>query len=81
MLFELLFDIILIMKCEQDGQIVMQFDYLLCELFGLIKMDFLGLWNFIIIFDVFDNIWINWGEEFDFEYLLFDDCGVYDLFV
>src|SRR5690606_1686754 len=42
---EPLLDIIPIMKREQDGQIVTQFDYPSCEALGLIKMDFLGLRN------------------------------------
>ncbi|MEN0104265.1 MAG: DNA polymerase III subunit alpha, partial [Curtobacterium sp.] len=37
-----LIDIIPIMKREQDGQIVTQFDYPASESLGLIKMDFLG---------------------------------------
>ncbi len=40
-----LIDIIPIMKREQDGQIVTQFDYPAAESLGLIKMDFLGLRN------------------------------------
>ncbi|MGO3679614.1 MAG: DNA polymerase III subunit alpha, partial [Microbacteriaceae bacterium] len=43
-----LIDIIPIMKREQDGQIVTQFDYPTCEGHGLIKMDFLGLRNLTI---------------------------------
>ena len=46
---EPLIDIIPIMKREQDGQIVTQFDYPACESLGLIKMDFLGLRNLTII--------------------------------
>src|SRR5690606_40777596 len=40
---EPLLDIIPIMRREQDGQIVTQFDYPSSESLGLIKMDFLGL--------------------------------------
>ncbi|WP_341210605.1 DNA polymerase III subunit alpha, partial [uncultured Microbacterium sp.] len=46
---EPLIDIIPIMRREQDGQIVTQFDYPACESLGLIKMDFLGLRNLTII--------------------------------
>ncbi|TPX00629.1 DNA polymerase III subunit alpha, partial [Schumannella luteola] len=46
-----LIDIIPIMKREQDGQIVTQFDYPAAESLGLIKMDFLGLRNLTIIDD------------------------------
>ena len=53
---EPLIDIIPIMKREQDGQIVTQFDYPACESLGLIKMDFLGLRNLTIIDDALDNI-------------------------
>jgi DNA polymerase-3 subunit alpha len=54
-----LIDIIPIMKREQDGQIVTQFDYPACEALGLIKMDFLGLRNLTIIDDALDNIESN----------------------
>ena len=40
-----LLDLIPIMKREQDGAIITQFDYPTCESLGLIKMDFLGLRN------------------------------------
>ncbi len=50
-----LIDIIPIMKREQDGQIVTQFDYPSCESLGLIKMDFLGLRNLTIISDALDE--------------------------
>ena len=58
---EPLIDIIPIMKREQDGQIVTQFDYPSCEALGLIKMDFLGLRNLTIINDALDNIEANRG--------------------
>lgn len=57
-----LLDIIPIMRREQDGQIVTQFDYPSCESLGLIKMDFLGLRNLTIISDALDNIRMNRGE-------------------
>lgn len=74
-----LIDIIPIMKREQDGQIVTQFDYPSCESLGLIKMDFLGLRNLTIISDALDNIRMNRGEELDLEHLGLDDRAVYDL--
>ncbi|HWU32502.1 MAG TPA: DNA polymerase III subunit alpha, partial [Marmoricola sp.] len=74
-----LLDIIPIMKREQDGQIVTQFDYPSCESLGLIKMDFLGLRNLTIISDALDNIRTNRGEELDLEHLALDDRPVYDL--
>ena len=42
---EPLVDLIPIMRREQDGQIITQFDYPSCEALGLVKMDFLGLRN------------------------------------
>lgn len=74
-----LIDIIPIMKREQDGQIVTQFDYPTCESLGLIKMDFLGLRNLTIISDALENIRLNRGEELDLEHLALDDQASYDL--
>ena len=76
---EPLLDVIPIMRREQDGQIVTQFDYPSCEALGLIKMDFLGLRNLTIISDALDNIRTNRGEEIDLEQLALDDRGAYDL--
>ncbi|MDQ5840389.1 MAG: DNA polymerase III subunit alpha, partial [Chloroflexota bacterium] len=42
---EPLIDLIPVMRREQDGQIITQFDYPSCETLGLVKMDFLGLRN------------------------------------
>ncbi|WP_431280445.1 DNA polymerase III subunit alpha [Leifsonia poae] len=74
-----LIDIIPIMKREQDGQIVTQFDYPACESLGLIKMDFLGLRNLTIINDALDNIEANRGEKLVLEDLALDDRGAYEL--
>ncbi len=76
---EPLLDIIPIMRREQDGQIVTQFDYPSCETLGLIKMDFLGLRNLTIISDALDNIRMNRGAELDLEHLALDDRPAYDL--
>ncbi|MFT4052497.1 MAG: DNA polymerase III subunit alpha, partial [Microbacterium sp.] len=76
---EPLIDIIPIMKREQDGQIVTQFDYPSCEALGLIKMDFLGLRNLTIINDALDNIAANRGEPLVLEELSLDDQAAYDL--
>lgn len=76
---EPLIDIIPIMKREQDGQIVTQFDYPACESLGLIKMDFLGLRNLTIINDALDNIEANRGEPLVLEELALDDPGAYEL--
>lgn len=76
---EPLIDIIPIMKREQDGQIVTQFDYPACESLGLIKMDFLGLRNLTIIDDALDNIKANRGEDLVLEELTLDDGPSYEL--
>ncbi|MGM7677390.1 DNA polymerase III subunit alpha [Microbacterium sp. A94] len=76
---EPLLDIIPIMRREQDGQIVTQFDYPSCESLGLIKMDFLGLRNLTIISDALDNIRMNRGEDVDLEHLELEDRPAYDL--
>ncbi|MFD1826614.1 DNA polymerase III subunit alpha [Mumia zhuanghuii] len=60
---EPLLDIIPVMKREQDGAIITQFDYPTCESLGLIKMDFLGLRNLTVLDDALDNIRNNRGEE------------------
>ncbi|MCP2032764.1 DNA polymerase-3 subunit alpha [Okibacterium sp. HSC-33S16] len=74
-----LIDIIPIMKREQDGQIVTQFDYPACESLGLIKMDFLGLRNLTIVSDALDNIESNRGHRIELEELPLDDPGAYEL--
>jgi len=74
-----LIDIIPIMKREQDGQIVTQFDYPACESLGLIKMDFLGLRNLTIIDDALDNIEANRGFRPVLEDLALDDQPAYEL--
>jgi DNA polymerase-3 subunit alpha len=74
-----LIDIIPIMKREQDGQIVTQFDYPACEALGLIKMDFLGLRNLTIIDDALDNIEANRGHRPILEDLELDDPLAYEL--
>src|SRR5690606_25886474 len=70
---EPLIDIIPLMKREQDGQIVTQFDYPAAEALGLIKMDFLGLRNLTIIDDALDNIEANRGFRPVLENLTLDD--------
>ncbi|MDQ1513985.1 MAG: polymerase subunit alpha, partial [Microbacteriaceae bacterium] len=76
---EPLIDIIPIMKREQDGQIVTQFDYPACESLGLIKMDFLGLRNLTIIDDALDNIESNRGHRPVLEELALEDDATYKL--
>ncbi|TYC98725.1 DNA polymerase III subunit alpha [Arthrobacter echini] len=74
-----LIDIIPIMRREQDGQIITQFDYPTCEGLGLIKMDFLGLRNLTIITDAVENILANKGEDLVLEDLELDDQASYEL--
>ena len=74
-----LIDIIPIMKREQDGQIVTQFDYPTCESLGLIKMDFLGLRNLTIVSDALENIRLNRGVDLVLEDLELDDVLSYEL--
>ena len=53
---EPLMDVIPIMKREDDGVIITQFDQPPCEALGLLKMDFLGLRNLTVIQDALVNI-------------------------
>ncbi len=74
-----LIDIIPIMRREQDGQIITQFDYPTCEGLGLIKMDFLGLRNLTIISDAIENIKLNQNFDLVLEDLALDDVESYEL--
>ncbi|WP_240470773.1 DNA polymerase III subunit alpha [Haematomicrobium sanguinis] len=74
-----LIDIIPLMKREQDGQIITQFDYPTCEGLGLIKMDFLGLRNLTIISDAVENVKLNKDVDLDLEHLPTDDRASYEL--
>ncbi|CAN5144475.1 DNA polymerase III subunit alpha [soil metagenome] len=76
---EPLIDIIPIMRREQDGQIVTQFDFPASEALGLVKMDFLGLRNLTIIDDALDNIETNRGHRPVLEELELDDPAAYEL--
>ena len=76
-----LMDVIPVMKREQDGQIITQFDYPGCEALGLVKMDFLGLRNLTILDDALANVKANRGIELDLDALSKDptDRASYDL--
>ncbi|MDN5745141.1 MAG: DNA polymerase III subunit alpha, partial [Nocardioidaceae bacterium] len=74
-----LIDIVPIMKREQDGAIITQFDYPMCEALGLVKMDFLGLRNLTVLDDALVNIKANKGVDVVLEDLPFDDQPTYDL--
>jgi DNA polymerase-3 subunit alpha len=66
-------DVIPVMKREQDGAIITQFDYPTCERLGLIKMDFLGLRNLTILDDALINIENNRQEK-----VVLEDLGLTD---
>lgn len=74
-----LIDIIPIMRREQDGVIITQFDYPTCEALGLVKMDFLGLRNLTILDDALDNIVANGKEPLVLEDLPLEDQDAFDL--
>lgn len=76
---EPLIDIVPIMKREQDGAIITQFDYPMCESLGLVKMDFLGLRNLTVLDDALANIVRNTGTEIVLEDLPLDDAATYEL--
>ncbi|MEO7746037.1 MAG: DNA polymerase III subunit alpha [Actinomycetota bacterium] len=58
-----------IMRREQDGQIITQFDYPSCETLGLVKMDFLGLRNLTILDDALVNVRASRGITVDLDAL------------
>src|SRR5690606_24118705 len=74
-----LLDTIPIMKREQDGAIITQFDYPTCEDLGLVKMDFLGLRNLTILDDALRNIQRNGKDPVVLEELPLDDKPAYEL--
>src|SRR5690349_1998530 len=74
-----LLDVIPIMRREQDGAIITQFDYPSCESLGLIKMDFLGLRNLTVLDDAVRNVELNRGEKLVLEELTLDDPASYEL--
>ncbi|MPZ60673.1 MAG: DNA polymerase III subunit alpha [Propionibacteriales bacterium] len=76
---EPLIDVIPIMRREQDGAIITQFDYPTCEELGLLKMDFLGLRNLTVVDDALENIRANRGETIELETLPLDDPASYEL--
>ncbi len=78
---EPLLDLVPIMRREQDGQIITQFDYPSCEALGLVKMDFLGLRNLTILDDALANVRANRDEDVDLDELskTLDDPATYEL--
>jgi DNA polymerase-3 subunit alpha len=77
---EPLLDVIPIMKREDDGEIITQFDQPPCEKLGLLKMDFLGLRNLTVLDDTLANIKSNRGETVVLEDLDLDsDQATFEL--
>ncbi len=78
---EPLLDLIPLLRREQDGQIITQFDYPSCERLGLVKMDFLGLRNLTILDDAIANVAANRGHTVDLDELsrTLDDKATYEL--
>jgi DNA polymerase-3 subunit alpha len=76
---EPLLDVIPIMRREQDGAIITQFDMGACESLGLLKMDFLGLRTLTVLDDCLINIKANRGEEVVLEHVPLDNPATYDL--
>ncbi len=75
-----LIEVIPIMKREDDGAIITQFDQPPCEDLGLLKMDFLGLRNLTVLEDTIDGILKNRGETVVLEELdLNADTAAYEL--
>jgi DNA polymerase-3 subunit alpha len=76
---ESLLDIVPIMMRQDDGAIITQFDYPMCESLGLVKMDFLGLRNLTVLDDAVANVRLNRDVDLVLEELAFDDAQTYEL--
>jgi DNA polymerase-3 subunit alpha len=76
---EPLVDHVPLMRREDDGAIITQFDYPTCETLGLIKMDFLGLRNLTIMADAVANVEKSTGQRVDLLALPLDDKPTYEL--
>lgn len=76
---EPLLDIVPIMMRQDDGAIITQFDYPMCEALGLVKMDFLGLRNLTVLDDAVANVLLNRDLDLVLEDLPFDDAATYEL--
>ena len=68
-----------LMRREEDGAIITQFDYPTCEALGLIKMDFLGLRNLTILADAVRNVEATTGRRIDLPELPMDDQPTFEL--
>ncbi len=76
---EPLMDHVALLRREQDGAIITQFDYPTCDRLGLLKMDFLGLRNLTVMDDALRTIQENSGEQVVLEDLPLDDRTTYEL--
>jgi DNA polymerase-3 subunit alpha len=76
---EPLLDVVPLMDPKQDGSVITQFEYPMCESLGLVKMDFLGLSNLHTLEDAVANIKANRGVDIVLEDLPFDDRATYEL--
>ncbi|GAB7003769.1 DNA polymerase III subunit alpha [Nocardioides sp. AN3] len=76
---EPLLDIVPLMDPKQDGAVITQFEYPMCEALGLVKMDFLGLSNLHTLEDAVANIKANKDVDLVLEDLPFDDRPTYEL--
>jgi len=75
-----LIDVMPMMKREDDGAIITQFDQPTSEALGLLKMDFLGLRNLTVLEDALANIKSNRGVSVVLEELdLNSDQKTFDL--
>ncbi|HLL07616.1 MAG TPA: DNA polymerase III subunit alpha [Nocardioidaceae bacterium] len=74
-----LIDTLPLLRREQDGSIITQFDYPTCVTLGLLKMDFLGLRNLTVIDDAVANVERNRGQRVDVDGLGLDDPLTYAL--
>lgn len=63
----------------QDNNVTTQYNMLLLEELGLLKMDFLGLRTLTVIQQCLDIIKTSKGVEIDIDHLPLDDAAVYDL--
>lgn len=76
---ESLVDSIPLMLRPQDGAIITQFEYAVCEELGLLKMDFLGLRNLTVITDALENIRLRGKEVPQIDATAMDDPETYKL--
>ena len=76
---EPLIDHVPLMRREDDGAIITQWDYPTCESIGLVKMDFLGLRNLTILADAVRNVAQTTGKTINLLDLSLDDTTTYEL--